>query len=165
MFLFGNRVNGGILGRNPEIPVSTTYEDNLPLEFDFRSVYASVLQQWFNIPENDIRDVLFKEFEYLPVIEGSVIASNPFREIVKDDIQLYPNPATDRSTLSLNSDGSETVVQVISLQGRVLRTAFAGKPERGRRNIEIDLSGLSQGNYFIMVQDKKGRRSLPIIKY
>ena len=46
MFVFGNEVIGGVTGSNPHIPSKATYKDNLDMQYDFRQVYASVLEQW-----------------------------------------------------------------------------------------------------------------------
>ena len=63
MFLVGNKVKAGLYGAPPNL----TDLDNGDLKFsvDFRSVYASVLKDWFEIaPET----VLNRKFETLPLI-------------------------------------------------------------------------------------------------
>lgn len=43
VFLFGKNVVRGVYGTNPAIPVNATVNDNIPFQYDFRSVYASIL--------------------------------------------------------------------------------------------------------------------------
>lgn len=62
MFIFGNKVDSSILGNNPAIPTNITWEDNLESEFDFRQVYASLINQWMGGSSNTAKDVLFKDF-------------------------------------------------------------------------------------------------------
>jgi uncharacterized protein (DUF1501 family) len=62
MFLIGDPIKGGLYGARP----SLTDLDGGDLKFttDFRSVYASVLNQWFGV---DPKVVLKREFDRLPL--------------------------------------------------------------------------------------------------
>ncbi|MFN9955889.1 MAG: DUF1501 domain-containing protein, partial [bacterium] len=46
LFVFGSQVKPGMIGSNPLIPANATVNDNVPMQYDFRSVYASLLNQW-----------------------------------------------------------------------------------------------------------------------
>ena len=58
VMLFGGKVKGGLIGQNPEIAAGLTADDNLPMQHDFRSVYASVLHGWFGVPQPVINTIL-----------------------------------------------------------------------------------------------------------
>src|SRR6185436_16829986 len=47
MFIFGNMVESGVLGNNPNIPANPTVNDNVPMQYDFRSIYSTILEKWF----------------------------------------------------------------------------------------------------------------------
>ncbi len=47
IMLFGKNMKQGIVGKNPVIPQNLTVDNNLEVEFDFKSVYSTVLQGWF----------------------------------------------------------------------------------------------------------------------
>jgi len=68
LFVFGSKVKAGILGKDPLIPEKATTEDNIPMQFDFRSVYASVLQNWLGVAPADVKKVLQREFPLLSFI-------------------------------------------------------------------------------------------------
>ncbi|MVM35920.1 DUF1501 domain-containing protein [Spirosoma sp. HMF4905] len=68
VFYFGNAVKGGIIGTNPQLPTNVTVNDNVAMQHDFRSVYATVLQQWLNLPPSDIQTVLMGQFPLLPMV-------------------------------------------------------------------------------------------------
>ncbi|MGA0383892.1 MAG: DUF1501 domain-containing protein [Flavobacteriaceae bacterium] len=72
MFIFGNRIDDDVLGSNPNIPEVANWEDNLEIEFDFRQVYASILDQWMGADIETEKASLLKEFPKLP-ITGSAI--------------------------------------------------------------------------------------------
>ena len=75
LFVFGNKVEPGVLGSNPEISIDSTYKDNLAWQFDFRQVYSSILQQWFEMDTLDSSTVLFKDFESIPIIKSGPAVS------------------------------------------------------------------------------------------
>jgi len=72
------KVNGAVLGHNPTIPASVTVNDNIPMQFDFRNVYASLLKDWFGVKQTELDAVLktpmFQTYQYLPLIKTSSTA-------------------------------------------------------------------------------------------
>ncbi len=70
MFLFGGCVSGTILGDNTNIDVEVDQNEGVPMQYDFRDVYGSVLVDWFEVPEADVRTLLYPGFVYLPVANG-----------------------------------------------------------------------------------------------
>ena len=65
---FGNAIKAGIIGTNPQLPTNATVNDNIAMQHDFRAVYATVLQQWLNLPPNDVQNVLMGQFPLLPMV-------------------------------------------------------------------------------------------------
>jgi len=65
---FGNSVKAGIIGANPQLPTSASVNDNIAMQYDFRSLYATVLQQWLNFPADQIQQILFGSFPLLPMV-------------------------------------------------------------------------------------------------
>jgi uncharacterized protein (DUF1501 family) len=65
ILFFGANIKSPLIGHNPIIPKKITVEDNLDLQYDFKSVYASILKQWFNAPDNVSQSVLGGEFDAL----------------------------------------------------------------------------------------------------
>jgi uncharacterized protein (DUF1501 family) len=62
--LLGARVKGGLYGAPPSLE-ELDGDGNLVFTTDFRSVYATVIEDWFGIPQ---RQVLEQEFPRLPVV-------------------------------------------------------------------------------------------------
>ena len=65
---FGNSIKAGVIGTNPQIPATATVNDNIALQHDFRSVYATVLQQWLGLPASQLQTVLMESFPILPMV-------------------------------------------------------------------------------------------------
>lgn len=68
VFYFGKAIKPGIVGTNPAIPEKVTVNDNVPMQHDFRSLYASVLQNWFNMPVQEIQQILMGDFPLVPIV-------------------------------------------------------------------------------------------------
>jgi uncharacterized protein (DUF1501 family) len=70
--LFGNSLQGGIIGNNPLLPASATVNDNIPMQFDFRALYASLLEKWLGVDPAVTASVLLKDYSLLPLIHPVV---------------------------------------------------------------------------------------------
>lgn len=70
MMIFGNSLNANVLGKNPKIDTKITWEDNLPAEFDFRQVYASIIEQWLDGNDLTLKDVLTKDYDQVGITKA-----------------------------------------------------------------------------------------------
>lgn len=68
VFIFGEKVKGGVYGRNPVWPDKLTVNDNIMMQHDFRSIYSTLLEKWFLADNAATESVLFKPFPALPFI-------------------------------------------------------------------------------------------------
>ena len=67
MFFVSPYVNPEYIGNMPSLSVI----DNIEWEYDFRSVYGSVLMDWFGVEESIIKALLYENFQYVPVLIGA----------------------------------------------------------------------------------------------
>ena len=51
-------MKNGIIGTSPELPKTVTQDDNLPLQFDFRTLYASVLTGWLGVSDDNVKTLI-----------------------------------------------------------------------------------------------------------
>ena len=63
MMIFGNNLNANVLGKNPKIDPTFSWEANLDAEFDFRQIYASIIEQWLGGDNATIKDVLTRSYD------------------------------------------------------------------------------------------------------
>jgi uncharacterized protein (DUF1501 family) len=70
MLAFGTQVIGGIQGQNPEIEKYASQYTNLPMLYDFRSVFSSVLKDWFCVEKTVLEQVFFKNFQHIPIVNN-----------------------------------------------------------------------------------------------
>jgi uncharacterized protein (DUF1501 family) len=65
MFVIGDRVKAGLLGRYPSLAPADLFEGDIRYTVDFRSVYAAVLENWLKTKSEPI---LGRRFEPLPLV-------------------------------------------------------------------------------------------------
>jgi len=77
---------------------------------------------------------------------------------------LYPNPASDRTTVSFySSTTSSALIQVTDISGRVAYTESVATKE-GQQKHELNLSDLSQGMYLVnIIQDEQHLRTMRLV--
>ena len=155
MFIFGDRVIPGILGNNPTIPETVTVNDNIPMQYDFRSVYASILEQWFGIDKTILETVMLKNFQQLPLINNSGtnikdLPSNSGKSLISN----YPNPFTNNTLITFVSSGEHTSVEIFNTSGNKIKTLTDGELQAGTYNLNFDSSDLPSGIYYARLQNK-----------
>ncbi|MBK9177674.1 MAG: DUF1501 domain-containing protein [Flavobacteriales bacterium] len=168
MFLFGSQVIPGMLGTNPEIPDSATYQTNLAMQYDFRSVYASVLKDWFCLEEADIDAVLLNTYQPLAVIDPGGCLGSDIREVNQragaDLLSAYPNPFTERTTLRYTSQGGRVLIQVFNEQGQLIQTVVNQPMAAGSYTVDVDLGPLPAGVYYARLQNESSQQVRNLVK-
>lgn len=156
IFFFGKNINEGIIGANPIIPTSPTSEDNIPMLYDFRSVYASILKDWFCADETKIRDVLFKDFQTIPIIKGSTasVQRPELSDIASSIGFIYPNPFHTSTNITLHCSGEHIYLSVFDAIGREVATLADRTFEKGEYRIPFDAQTLTRGTYYIRLQTR-----------
>jgi hypothetical protein len=112
LFVFGKSVRASVVGNNPSIPTSVSANDNIPFQYDFRSIYASLLSQWFCVSNTDLQTIMFKDFQSLPLITNSTCAVTGLNNLINNSgeelIVNYPNPFVDSTKITFKTNGGHT---------------------------------------------------------
>ena len=65
----------GMIGTSPNIPLNATVNDQVPMQYDFRQLYASVMKDWLCLTQAQTDSVLGSAFSTIPVFRApSVVA-------------------------------------------------------------------------------------------
>ena len=62
VFIFGGKLQPGVIGDNPTWPDQLTVNDNLVMQYDFRAIYSTLLEKWFLTDQATAESVLFKPY-------------------------------------------------------------------------------------------------------
>ncbi len=77
-------------------------------------------------------------------------------------LNIYPNPTRDHINIVANTDLNSVQTKVIDLRGRTMSDK---KPAvLNSNNIQVDISNLSQGTYFLIIENSENRTVKKIIK-
>lgn len=154
MFIFGKKIHGGVLGTNPTIPANATDEDNLPMQYDFRSVYASVLKDWFCVPEQTLQNIMLHNFQYLPIVNPACITGIQEVNAMSDALVLkaYPNPMTTSAYVDYEVPDGHVLLQLYDPLGRLLKTYVNQQQPAGKYKVWIENEGYRLGNYHLRLQ-------------
>lgn len=169
MFIFGNKVKGGLTGNNPTIDANATANANLPMQYDFRSVYASILKDWFCVPQNDLDAILLKNYQNLPLVNPTVCVPTETHEANSragdNMIMAYPNPFTEATTVKYESLGGHTLVQVFNNEGILIKTLIDDvNHAAGQFDVRCDLGFLPSGVYYVRLQNGELQQVKPMMK-
>jgi uncharacterized protein (DUF1501 family) len=156
VFVFGQPVRGGVVGANPVLPDAATSNDNIPMGIDFRSVYASLLRDWFGVPQAELEAVLLQNFDSLPLIfkksdssKLPIISSAggglPERPGLRPN---YPNPFNPSTTVPFVTDGGAVTIKVYDELGREVRVLAEGAVPSGYHEVRFDAGDLPAGVYY-----------------
>ena len=63
----------GMIGSSPALPVSATVQDQVPLQFDFRQIYSTIMQDWLCMTKTETDAVLGGSFTKLPIFKTIIL--------------------------------------------------------------------------------------------
>jgi len=156
MFFFGTTVEPGILGDNPIIPDEASPEDNVPMQFDFRSIYRSILTDWFCLPESTAREVLFREFSRVQIVRGSETTSvlenlaNPAWKVT-----IAPQPVSTTADVTVVAPSGPLTISIFDSTGRRLAVTQS-EHGGGVFQTTLDVSSLPSGRMTLNVTHADG---------
>jgi len=165
LFVFGSRVNPIVHGANPVLPTAASVNDNIAMQFDFRSVYTSILQDWFQVTPGTLQQLFGQAFPYVPVLRPAAVLGTA-GAVQAAEFSLYPNPVRrgGQATVAYQSAGGHVQVLVLDPLGREVQRAFDRPLAAGPQLLPLDLAGLAAGAYYCQVREgsKSGSRILVI---
>lgn len=157
VFVFGKNIRPGIVGVNPDIPTGTRSNDNIPFQYDFRSIYASVLKQWFCVNDADLQTIMLKNFQDIPLCVNAACGTTGIGDVIRGDgeqlIVNYPNPFVLSTSITFNTKGGHTLIQVIDTMGRVIKTLTDKIYTSGTYTVSFDSHGFPLGVYYVCFQN------------
>ncbi|MBL0331331.1 MAG: DUF1501 domain-containing protein [Chlorobiota bacterium] len=165
LFVFGTNVVPGVLGKSPIIPSKPTEDDNVEMQYDFRSIYASLLKDWFCVDNDVMKKVLFDQYPILPIIKGGSTDAKDSNS--SSEIQLsqnFPNPFSSKTIIRLNCNNSFVSLKVYDLKGVEVDTLIDKSLPQGSHEIVYDGSNLPQGKYFIVLINNNVKSTKEMVK-
>lgn len=165
MFIFGNQVQAGMSGTNPVLPQTVTVNDNIAMQYDFRSVYATMLQDWFCVPSSDLNGILLNNYQTLPLVNNTDCTAQAIREINQaaglNVLSIYPNPFVSRTSINFTTNGGHTMVQVFDCEGHQIKTLVDAEMNAGQYNVDFENENYAVGVYYVRFQNRSVQQVKP----
>ncbi len=124
VIFFGAMLNGGVTGTSPVLPTNPTSSTQVPLQYDFRQLYSTIMQKWMCMTAAESQTVLNGTFATVPIfneillpldgIELKAVWENAFAKL---EFEVYENDKFDRfiverSVNSTDFTGIKTMMNV-----------------------------------------------------
>ena len=165
LFLFGDGIAGGIYGNAPDL--NNLENGNLKHDIDFRSVYATILKDWFGLDAANVELALLgyqsPSLNFIKEPTG-VGRENEERPVSFDLHQNYPNPFNPTTTITYTTSQSGPVkVEVFDVQGRQVQLLENGVVTAGRHSLTFDAQNLPSGTYIYRLITPQGVQSKKMV--
>jgi len=146
----------GMIGASPNLPLNASTSEQVPRQFDYRQLYASVMQDWLCMTESEVTQVLGTNFVKLPIFNNVALSSIDFESQQNQDIRVYPNPCTDGNlTIRLPEISTDYVnVSLISANGALIQSASY---KMNGQELPLFYNQLAAGSLYILHIDWNGR--------
>jgi uncharacterized protein (DUF1501 family) len=170
MFIFGKPVQGGMLGDNPTIPTVVNVNDNIPMQYDFRSVYTTLLEKWFCLPKETLQALfpanINAQLQSLPLIKGNACTTTVQNNAGVSSITNSPNPFTANTTITFNTEGGHTLIQIMDNSGRLIMDLLEKDYPAAAKGITIPFNAghLPSGIYYARFQNGATQQVRPMLK-
>lgn len=165
MMVFGHCVNPGVIGDNAEIDTAVDVNEGVAMQYDFRSIYGSVLMDWFNVEEAQVQSLFSNDFQYLPILANCDAVS--INEINENDYSLkaQPNPYSDYLNIAFELEAKEDIrLSLFDVLGAEIKVIHNKAIDAGRHNFKVDMHDISSGPYFLRMQTRTGQKTLRLVK-
>jgi len=160
--LFGKKINPTVLGSNPVIPANPGKDENLSMQYDFRSVYASIFSHWFEADEASIAAVLYSDFELLPILKTP--SNNIRKEKIGPVAEAFPNPFRNRLSVSISCETGMVEISLFNSSGQLVKRLHHSLLQAGSYLFEFDLPSLNEGTYILVYRNREHSGSILLQK-
>jgi uncharacterized protein (DUF1501 family) len=163
LFLFGSCINAGIIGPNPVIGNQIVNQAGVPMQIDFRDVYASILRDWFEVPTTEIQSLFEHTVTYYSVLSACNVGIDE-DSIDKNSAMVFPNPAVSKTTVRFTSQNEWVQINVFDLNGREVETLIDRNVSQGTHTIPLEILDYHAGEYFVKIMKASGQETVKFVK-
>jgi uncharacterized protein (DUF1501 family) len=165
VFVFGNAAETGVLGINQDLS-GINAQGNLYMQYDFRSVYSSILRDWFCVTPDDVTTMLLKNYQYLPFIKSTACGNtyDDLNDLGTNLISNAPNPFGSSTTITFKTNGGHTLLQIFDVLGKLVMVPVDQDYVQGVWSITVDTSRLAAGIYYARLQNGSVQQVRTLLK-
>ena len=164
MMFFGECVNPVILGDNVELDVAVDDFEGVPMQYDFRSAYGSIMMDWFGLEKSTVENLLFFEFQHLPILRNCNVVSTEELNSDAFELKTSPNPFGNYLQIEFQSKGEWLRVSVFDSLGAEVKVLSERKFSQGSHQLSLEAHDLASGVYFVRIQSKHAQKTKRVVR-
>lgn len=167
MILFGDCISQQVLGDYPEIDTAVSPQEGVPMQFDFRNVYGTILEQWLGVKESEVLELIYDNYNVLSLFDPSCLEMDepdPPPPVVDDvgDLIIYNNPVQSRLAFEFPGHTNGSRVTLMDVKGAVV---FADVVDGdGNQVYNLNMTSFGPGVYFIHVSNNDFMKTKRIVR-
>lgn len=166
VFVFGKHAKAGVSGTNVNLGDLTPDNQLKGVQFDYRSVFTTLLQDWLGASDYVLEQTMFDGFTKVPLIDTVAIADpscyigGPVTSALEPGssiraITLFPNPANIVAEVAYESQSAfDAYLTLHSLGGRLVSGQHV-RVAPGSNFYDVEVFGLPPGTYFVRLENKR----------
>lgn len=161
MFIIGKPAKAGVQGTNVDLENLSGDNQLQGQQFDYRQVFAALLQDWLGGNETVMNEALFSGYNKLPIVDSEfvvspdcylgVVSTNDLQPLSRN-LLVSPNPATSHIEVAYRTDKAYPArLTVNNLSGRMV----FGKNvqiQGGNNLFYIPLQQVPAGSYVVRLE-------------
>ena len=169
-FLFGDCIAAGTTGDNPEVDRAVDEQEGVAMQYDFRDLYGTVLEDWFGLDDRTIRGLLHEEYARLPgVIACSARPDGPTSTTDPDDgaTGLSASPTAFREAVRLTfttTQAGRVRLSAFDVAGRLVETLFSRRLPPATQTVTVDTREYPHGVVVFRLQQGSRVRTVRTIR-
>lgn len=139
----------GMIGSSPNLPVNAGVNDQVPKQFEFKQIYATIMQDWLCMSETQTNEVLEGSYTKLPIFQNTILSTTNFELEDNNFISVFPNPVTNKV---LNLQFKEPIndfvaIEIFSLQGTLV---YKNNHKINQGILQFEIQNLTSSGIYIM---------------
>ncbi len=167
LVLFGECVRAGTLGQSPEIARDVDVQEGVAMQYDFRDVYGSILEDWFGLPAAAVRELLHNGYHRLPILRecNTSVSDVSGRDADALTLAAYPSPFTERLTVNFSlARAARVILEAYDVQGACIERLFDRRLPMGEQQVSINTSAYPAGVVTFRLQESDSVRVVRTVK-
>lgn len=173
LLVFGKGVIPGVIGTNPDLSPG---EGNVSMQYDYRQVYANILQDWMGVDKNVITDDIFfgnyidgvnedgGNYEKLPIASDTVTDLDDFISKRFGIQSIYPNPTAELVTVTFYINSKLNInLTIRDVKGRIVKNIVKDNLLPGEHVVKLNLSDLNTGMFLLTLDSGLNKETKKIV--
>ena len=169
MFMFGKNIKAGVVGTNPNLGVLTQDNQLSDMQFDYRQVFATLLQDWLGANNYVLEQTMFEGYTKVAAVDAAAVVTpdcyiggttSVFDPLTgKKPLSVFPNPANYSAEVSFQSLSAFDARLTLHSLGGSLLSGSSVQVQPGSNLFFLDVALLPAGNYFVRLENKYSGRA------